>query len=454
MICGALAGMAQTLHSSYFLENMPYRHQLNPAFMSPSGYVGFPVLGNFNIMLNSNVGFGTFLYPRGNELATFLHSSVGTKEFLGKLNTNNSIEAAFDVALISFGFNAWGGSNTFSISAKGYSATNVPYDLLAFLKQGQENNPNQIYSIKNLREQISAYGEIALGHARPINDRLNVGAKVKILLGLGYADMNIDRMDIRMSQDRWMITNRGYFNTSKGLRFNYTENNEIDFDNEPFDEYKIGLDGAGFGLDLGATYRLLDNLTLSASLLDIGFISWSNATEMNATPEPFVFDGFQHIGAEDKDNGDNAFDDEKDRLEDDLKALYKFRKKGEGSQTKSLRTTMNIAAEYGLLNNKISFGLLSSTRFGAPSVWTEVMASANFRPSKWFHAAVNGSLSNKGHSFGVLLNLCPKGFNFFIGSDYIVTKYAPSRYYFIPINQAKFNVNFGINFTFGHKYRD
>ena len=83
MICGALAGMAQTLHSSYFLENMPYRHQLNPAFMSPSGYVGFPVLGNFNIMLNSNVGFGTFLYPRGYELATFMHSFVGTKEVLG-----------------------------------------------------------------------------------------------------------------------------------------------------------------------------------------------------------------------------------------------------------------------------------------------------------------------------------------------------------------------------------
>lgn len=40
---------AQNLNSSYFMEGMTYRHQLNPAFMGESNYINMPlfVLGNF-----------------------------------------------------------------------------------------------------------------------------------------------------------------------------------------------------------------------------------------------------------------------------------------------------------------------------------------------------------------------------------------------------------------------
>ena len=37
------------------------------------------------------------------------------------------------------------------------------------------------------------------------------------------------------------------------------------------------------GVDLGATYQLLDNLTVSASLIDLGFISWSKSSTTTAT---------------------------------------------------------------------------------------------------------------------------------------------------------------------------
>ena len=69
---------AQTLNSSYFMEKMTKRNQLNPALKTPNGYVSFPALGNFYLGVNSNLGLGTFLYPRGNELVTFLHPSVPT----------------------------------------------------------------------------------------------------------------------------------------------------------------------------------------------------------------------------------------------------------------------------------------------------------------------------------------------------------------------------------------
>ena len=46
---------AQTLNSSYFMEKMTKRNQLNPALKTPNGYVSFPALGNFYLGVNSNL---------------------------------------------------------------------------------------------------------------------------------------------------------------------------------------------------------------------------------------------------------------------------------------------------------------------------------------------------------------------------------------------------------------
>ena len=40
---------------------------------------------------------------------------------------------------------------------------------------------------------------------------------------------------------------------------------------------------------------------------------------------------------------------------------------------------MRIGAEYSILDNHISFGLLSTTRFGGHRTYAEGMAAVNFR---------------------------------------------------------------------------
>ena len=39
----------------------------------------------------------------------------------------------------------------------------------------------------------------------------------------------------------------------------------------------FGFAGYGGAIDLGVSYKLLDKLTLSASVLDLGFIKWSKS---------------------------------------------------------------------------------------------------------------------------------------------------------------------------------
>ena len=161
---------AQTLNSSYFMEKMTKRNQLNPALKTPNGYVSFPALGNFYLGVNSNLGLGTFLYPRGNELVTFLHPSVPADDFLGKLTPNNTVELDLGLDIISFGFWAWGGQNTFNLALKSYSGAYMPKEIFQFLKTGQKETGITRYDMSNITVSTDNYVELALGHARDIND--------------------------------------------------------------------------------------------------------------------------------------------------------------------------------------------------------------------------------------------------------------------------------------------
>lgn len=452
-LCIALAFVAAlpaqtTLNTSYFMEKMPMRTQLNPALKTPNNYVSFPGLSNFYLGVNSNLGLGTFLYPRDNKLVTFLHPDVDANEFLSKLSSDNTLELDLGMDLISFGFWSWGGQNTVNLALKSRTGVYMPKEIFQFLKTGQEATGVTRYDMSNITATTDNYLELALGHARDINDKLSVGARVKFLLGAAHAEARIDRMDISMSQDEWRIKQSGHLQATSLLELT------TDPETGEITDYKMGsnfgLAGFGLGFDLGATYEIIDNLTLSASLTDIGFMRWNNLTRAETDPnKEFVYTGFDNIGAEDDENGDNPFEQKADQLGEDLKAMTKFYKTDTQSVGNSLRTTLRVGAEYCVLDNAISFGLLSTTRFVGYRTYAEGMAAINFRPLSALHLTVNGSVSNMGSSVGAILNLCAQGFNFFIGTDYFATRYSKQ---FIPINHARANLSLGLNFTFGKKH--
>lgn len=196
IVAGAFVGSAQEAsRSGYFLEGYNFRHQLNPAFAPENNYVAIPVLGNLGIGLSSNVGVSTFIYKKPDgQLTTFMNSSVGNDEFLNKLQKNNHVSANLNMTLFSFGFRAFSGYNTVTVSTRAEIGVNLPKDLFSFMKLGM-TGPSTAYSFENVRVRANAYAEVALGHQHKINNELAVGAKVKLLFGLGHADARIKTMD-------------------------------------------------------------------------------------------------------------------------------------------------------------------------------------------------------------------------------------------------------------------
>lgn len=436
---------AQESHTSYFMEGMVKRHELNPALSSNCNYVSIPVIPVFSglaIGANSNLGTDKFLFKRNDEIVTGLNSAVSADEFLGGLKDNNTLELNLKYDIISFGFKKWGGFNTFGLSLKSSTGIELPYELFEFAKRGQVDGGVTSYDLSDMKVHTTNYVELALGHSRDINEKWRVGAKVKYLGGLARADINLETMKVTMSADKWSIRETGKAFYTDALDVRYKSNGEID----DVDFGEIGVAGSGIGFDLGATFKPIDNLTVSASLTDLGFMSWKG-TEAFVNPDEFIFDGFQHLAAEKDPDGDSALKREGDQLEEDLRKLARFEQTEDGGKTESLATTLRVGAEYAILNNKISFGLLSSNRFGSSIKWSEVMASANFRPARWFNATINGSVSNLGSSIGAIINFCPKGFNFYFGTDYVPLSYSKQG---VPLDAIKFNFVIGMAITFKH----
>ena len=432
---------AQTLHSLYFLEGNTQRHNLNPAFSSEHGFISIPVLGGFNVNLNSNIGLGTIMTPRGNEMVTFMHESISADEALSKFKNDNLIEANLDLNIITVGFNAWHGTNTIGISVKSRTGLNLPKELFTFLKKGQNKDGETEYDFSDVAAKTQNYVELALGHTHNIGENLAVGAKVKFLLGAAYAEAHADDVRIRMSDQKWIITERSTLIGSKGM--NFVTDNTGEITDVKFKDF--GVAGYGLGLDLGAVYKINSSASVSLAVTDIGFISWNDCSYATNKYKDFEFSGFDNIAEEDKADGSNGFDDAADEVWDNLKGLVKFNDDGKRGKSTSLYTTIRAAGEYGILNNRISFGVLASMRLGATKTWTEAMATANFRPSKWFNAAINGSWSNVRSSVGAVINFHPKAVNFFIGGDYLLAKYSKQ---FIPIDAAKLNIGMGLSFNF------
>lgn len=121
------------------------------------------------------------------------------------------------MTLLSAGFRAWGGFNTIDVNMRSTTSLNLPRGLFEFMKLGM-NSSNSVYEMDDLGISSNNYAEIALGHSRQINDKLNVGGKLKFLLGLGNVNIKMTDMKVQMAEDKWMVQANGEMNTSvKGL---------------------------------------------------------------------------------------------------------------------------------------------------------------------------------------------------------------------------------------------
>lgn len=432
----AAAGQAR---SAYFLDNYVYGYQHNPAMAreGAKGEVAMPMLGHLNIGTRANVGVRDFIFKTSDgKLTTFLNPSVSASKFMSGIHDHNRLGVELREQIIGFGFSGMKGYNHVSINVMADAQVRVPGSLFSFLKEGIQN---KTYDIGRVDANLHSYAEIALNHSHSLDKYLpglRVGGTFKLLFGLANADINMDRADLILGEDAWRAVTNGkaYFNVG-GLRCK--KNHEGDFDGLDMDGFKLG--GIGMAIDLGATYRLNQDWDFALAFNDIGFINWSNNIELGTDGEHTFSTADYKI---DPDNFEDSFDDMTDALE----GLYQLEvKKNGGSRCRAIAGTMKASARYSLPQyRRLTFGLLNTTHMQKRYAWTEFRLSANVTPVDWLGLSCSYGLGTFGSSFGWMLNIAPKGFNFFIGMDHTIGKLAKQ---YVPLN-LNAQLSMGLNFPF------
>ena len=451
MLLGITAtATAQNLNSGYFNDGYQYRHDLNPAFANEKNYVAIPGLGNINVGMNSNIAVDDILYNVNGRTALFLNPNVSTEEFLSGVNDKNKITEDLKVQILGAGFKAFGGYNTVELNARQSIDANVPGTLLRMVKEGFEN---KTYDIDGFDANANAYAELALGHSRQINKKLRIGAKLKLLFGIANIDAKINRAQLTLSENEWTGVTNAQINTSiKSMAYEIEEKERGPEGETSVHQYvsgikddKWGVCGFGLAFDLGAEYKLDKNWTFSAALLDLGFIGYSKNYVASTNGDRTINTTEYNFNVDD--DASNSFDNEMDRLTEGLSTLYELQDNGnQGSRSKALAATMNLGVEYTPdFYDKLSFGLMNSTRMAGKYSWTDFRLSANVSPCKVLSATANMALGTYGASFGWLLDLHTSGFSMFLGMDHTLGKLAKQG---LPLS-GRGHVSVGINIPFG-----
>lgn len=441
-LCGT-AVTAQTMNSAYFTGDYKYRHDLNPAYGNEQNYISWPALGNLNVSTHGNFGYGDVvmnnpMFGKGSDkkMTTFLNPYISSSDALsGFSKGNNRISGNVDITILSAGFKAFGGYNTIELGARTSFGMSLPYELFEFAK----NTGNKSYDIGDVTANATAFAQLAFGHSHQIGDKLRIGAKVKFLFGGARADMKMENLKADLTaDDKWTVTGKATANVSmKG--FTYLESEE-EYNDPQRGTYRkvddIDIDGAGLGgfgmaFDLGGIYKINRDWTVSAAVVDLGFINWSNNMQATNRSQSFIFNGFHDTAV--KSDHTNSLDNQADKYGDQIADFANLSDEGDqGSRSTGFGATVNVGCEYTLpVYRKLTFGLLSSTRINGDHTWTEGRLSANVAPLKWLDGGINFAVNSYTASMGWVLNIHPKGQNFFIGMDHLLGKTSKE---FIPLS--------------------
>jgi hypothetical protein len=152
--------------------------------------------------------------------------------------------------------------------------------------------------------------------------------------------------------------------------------------------YFSGTNNIGFGLDLGATFSVTDKITLSASVIDLGFIKWKDYVTNITTEGQYLFDGLDMGKVLD---GTQTLEEAGEEILDSLGSVFKPEVTNESFVT-YLPSGVAIGGGY-TFNRSFSLGLLSYTKFIDNSIHEALTFSGNMNIGTAFSAAVSYTFS-------------------------------------------------------------
>lgn len=435
---------AQQANNMYFLKNVPESRFLNPAQTGDyKFYLNLPLIPGINLNVASNplkysdlVFFGEGEYA--DSLITPLHFSADKEAFLEKLSDKNFFGFETDLDLLGFGFRMNDMFFSFDIRTRIQAQLNYPGDLFSFLLGGNQQFVGGDIDLSYLGADALAFHEVSFSVSKSfLDDKLTVGLRPKMVYGIMNLDMQSEQFKIisgGQGEQLSIIANGGIY-TNAPLILHYNDQNEIDSvsinsDTQQLISKLYNFSNTGFGIDLGASYQVMDGLNVYASLIDLGVIKWKDEdAKFLEYKASYQFDGINLDQL--TDTTSNFADDFLEQIMDSLDYSATS-----GTYKTALGAKLYIGASYNLTKS-IKFGFLSKTNFLDNRITQQFTLSANAQLGKAFSAVASYSVMNNSYTnlgLGFALNAGPWQF-------YMMTDNVP----FFPQHTNNVNLRLGLN---------
>lgn len=436
-----LGAQGSALATGYFNDGYIYKNRINPALTANMSYTQFPALNLF-VSSQSSLALKDFIFfdqIKDGKYQTFFSPGLPAETALRVIRPVNEMSFSLDDAIWSGGF--WSKSGriftTVECGVHVDEYSKLPYDLFALLRNAA---PDGSYSLANTCGSGSASSYLSLGMSFRLGSKVRFGYRVKFMNSLASASVNVGRMDIFVpsaDSQNGLWSASGSVDIKYQLPFTIEENGNMDgFFNDPdflkdrtVHVLRNAFRSFGISGDLGINIDILDWLAVSASVNDLGVMSYGDVYSVSLDFDLNSADGVKPDG------------------------IYTVRNNG---VTHKCAAMPDFYAHAGLqiripVYQKISFGALYSQRFSpnASSGWWETRLSLNYDLLKWLSLSASYANGTYGNQLGAMLTLHTKGLNLFVGADSIPFQYISNGMAYDSLTCA---LHFGLAFQFGRYF--
>ncbi|MCU4166196.1 DUF5723 family protein [Carboxylicivirga caseinilyticus] len=293
MVMGVNVGAQQNL-TLFLMHDLPQANFVNPAVTPECPMViGVPALSSLHLNYSNTAFAAKDLFRSVNDSLYFNPDAA-----INNMRGHELIAVETHYTPLYFGMWLKGSYWTFALTEKVYTYNTINQNTAKLFWEG--NYPaftGSSASLSGLRLNVNHYREYAVGWAKQTGERFQMGIRGKLLFGKGNVYTPVTKGGLYTNDRNFALDLNldSKVNTSFPLEVTTDEEGFVTdiAVQEDIDwlKYMMNNRNLGLGVDFGFIYKLNSRMTLSGSLLDIGFINWTSDVNNFESAGSFQYSG-------------------------------------------------------------------------------------------------------------------------------------------------------------------
>lgn len=295
LVLWTVTAIAQNKQVLYGLEEIPQNLLMNPGSSVPQNkHYGIPFLSHFHLNAGSS---GVSVYDIFGKSNIDINTRIGNK--ISELTDKDFFTFTEQLELINFG---WLAKNKLYFSGGIYQELDFilyfPKDLATLAWEGNQNYIDYKFDLGELSTTGDLLTVYHFGVNKKFNNKLTAGLRAKI-----YSSI----LSYRSTNNRGTFVTRLGNDDSPNIYEHTLEDVDVSVETSGIASLD-DMDGAskligraffggnlGVGIDLGATYKITNRVTATASVLDIGAIFHTKDVETYQSRSNYTLNGIEFI---------------------------------------------------------------------------------------------------------------------------------------------------------------